>query len=289
MSKVLIVTHENCSDGFTCLVILKDKYKNADVLQMAPGKPFPEIDNYDLVIMSDIAFSQEDLLRVSKQSTKLVVLDHHKDNKDCLSTWSDKPDNVEIIFDMNKCGAILSWEYVNPGKDIPYVVKYVDDRDRWIWAEMFSKEINRALYDEGYFSSEQKLSNLMVFSQDQLIKKFQINGNKILYEEKKVINSIVDKHYYRKFGNIKVLFADNCPPYLRSDVGNKLAKKSETNIGAVWRSFEDKTIGVSIRAVGDICISEVIDGARGHPKAAGISCQDIDEFNETFIKVETSF
>jgi hypothetical protein len=87
----------------------------------------------------------------------VIVLDHHKSAKQDLETLMfDPPGNLKITFDMNKSGAMLSWDFFGPmwGKDkplrTPRLISYVQDRDLWRWELTCSEEVNTAIYCRQY-------------------------------------------------------------------------------------------------------------------------------------------
>lgn len=293
--KVLNITHKNCQDGFTAHAIVKMIYPECDVLQVFPGKDISVDDvvatgvDMDIILMTDISFSKECLTALAEKTKKLVVLDHHTTAKRLLQDepWTNKPDNIEVIFDMNKCGAILTWEYLFPTKkhpltsfDMPALAKYVDDRDRWQWKMPQSKEVNRGLFEKMDFSDTESLQKYFDWSQEQLIEEFAPIGKEIIDQENIIIQSLLENSYLVKYtyGNktYEICMADDCPPHLRSEVGHHLAKKSKDFIGATWRNFDDGTTGVSAR-VFENRVDLTTIGFKGHPPAAGMGLSGGEE------------
>jgi oligoribonuclease NrnB/cAMP/cGMP phosphodiesterase (DHH superfamily) len=80
---------------------------------------------------------------------RTVVLDHHKTAQEALSNWTDKPENLEIVFDMNRSGAGITWDYFSASHDDlplrPPLIDYVEDRDIWKFALSDSKIINSVI------------------------------------------------------------------------------------------------------------------------------------------------
>jgi oligoribonuclease NrnB/cAMP/cGMP phosphodiesterase (DHH superfamily) len=285
--KVLVITHKNCQDGFFSQCVVKKKYPDATVLQLYPGTHLPQIEeSYDIIYMTDISFLIDEMTELSKQTTLFIVLDHHKTAKEELNKWINKPKNVQCIFDMDRCGAVITWNYIYPGTEVPSVIKYVDDRDRWMWKQPSSREINRGLFEANVVDDEKNAIKLFTYTNKQLYDEFYETGKNIIDTEKIIMDELLTKSYNRSYtfnDNIYIItFVDDCPPHLRSDVGNLLAEKSCCHVGATWRVFEDTTVGISLRRVMDFDLTTI--GAKGHPGAAGISVSSIEEFDKMFIK-----
>lgn len=54
-------------------------------------------------------------------------------------------ERFSLTFNTQKSGAILAWEAFQKEAPIPDLIRYVDDRDRWVWLLPFSEEISEAL------------------------------------------------------------------------------------------------------------------------------------------------
>lgn len=278
--RVLNITHRNCPDGFVASVLVKSIYNTAEVMECAP-EDIPEIkSDYDIIIITDMAFSKEVLTDMSTKTEALIVLDHHLSNRDIFE-WDTPPANTIIVGDMSKCGAMLTWNYLYPAQPPPPVVEYVDDRDRWVWKLPHSKEINRGLYELGYFKSYDSMVTLFSLSAEELYNLCYTKGAQAIQRDQALIGDLVTTSYYRTYGDIDVLFVDQCPPELRSDVGNVLAGYSRSHIAGSWRQDVDK-ISVSLRALTPVVIPDLIPIARGHPGAAGVSFPNYEAFITTF-------
>lgn len=93
------------------------------------------------------------------------------------------------IFDMSKSGAVLSWEYFHPDIPLPRVLKYVQDRDLWLFKEENTKaalEGMRAsgqIYDFEFWTKMTESVNL-----DDCIR----SGRNIIKYQQNVIKETVD-------------------------------------------------------------------------------------------------
>jgi nanoRNase/pAp phosphatase (c-di-AMP/oligoRNAs hydrolase) len=139
MKDLVLFYHANCSDGFGAAYSFWKKFGNE--IDMIPLGHYDRADlNLEdyrdkIVYMADICLEREDLLKLNSIAKKLVVLDHHK------SAQEDVGDLDFCIFDMNKSGSVLAWEYLFD-TPVPYLLRCIEDRDIWRWNVKLSREVN---------------------------------------------------------------------------------------------------------------------------------------------------
>ncbi len=127
-NRPLIIHHHPCPDGFGaayaawCSLGDRAEYIGADYSNV------PEIDvmGRDVYVL-DFSFPRQVLESIRTQARSLVIIDHHK------TACEDLHGFPGAIFDMDKSGARLAWEYFHPGKPVPMLLQYVEDRDIWAW------------------------------------------------------------------------------------------------------------------------------------------------------------
>ena len=133
--KTYVLYHKNCFDGFCSAWVAKQALEDAIYIPIAYGEPVPEMEDGSTIYLLDFSFSRQILQQLNFSSKKLVVLDHHK-------TAQEACDGLDFcIFDMDRSGATLTWDYFFPGKLRPTIVAYTEDRDLWRFALPSSKEI----------------------------------------------------------------------------------------------------------------------------------------------------
>lgn len=134
-----------------------------DVAEVNPetGRPF-EKDGFwkysgrDILIV-DFSYSLGTLRAMAAEARSILVLDHHKTAREDLDQldypipayvdrsfrikeWLDdpisanNPPNLAAIFDMNRSGAGLAWDYLHPGEPRPHIIDLIEDRDLWRFA-----------------------------------------------------------------------------------------------------------------------------------------------------------
>lgn len=94
------------------------------------------------VVFVDICPKAEVLVRLAGVVPEgVLVLDHHKSAQEDLKDFVDSPiPNLEVVFDMSKSGAALSWEHFCGHK--PILVQHVEDRDLWKFKLDLTRELN---------------------------------------------------------------------------------------------------------------------------------------------------
>ena len=78
------------------------------------------------VYICDFSYPKQALERLRNSVNTLVILDHHKTAQEALKDFPG------AIFDMNRSGAMITWNYFHPGVTPPKLLEYVQDRDLWL-------------------------------------------------------------------------------------------------------------------------------------------------------------
>ena len=132
---ILCIYHKDCNDGLAAAAVVvlyaQQEQREIDCTACHHGDPLPDTTGYSFVIIVDFSFSRKILVDLSNKLTKrrasLKVIDHHKTAEEDL--WG----LPFCIFDMNECGATLAWKTFFPDKEMPLLLRYVRDRDLWLW------------------------------------------------------------------------------------------------------------------------------------------------------------
>ena len=134
----LILYHgKGCSDGYAAALAAwifyagKAEFLGLDHGQVQSLADLPPLAGRAVYIL-DFSFPQE-ILRAMEDAgvAKLVLLDHHKSAAEKLSGFACRCGVLH--FDMSKSGARLAWEFFHPDRELPALVRYVEDRDIWAW------------------------------------------------------------------------------------------------------------------------------------------------------------
>jgi uncharacterized protein len=164
--KTYVLYHASCWDGFCAAWIAKKSLPaDTEFIPVQYGQPEPAMKAASTVYVLDFSYKREQMRNLLSQMQKVVVLDHHKTAQAELADLSDeftmRPDLINnipgselpvIVFDMERSGGRLTWDYFfgdehrkrysNPDDLRPWLVDYTEDRDLWRWKLDWSREIN---------------------------------------------------------------------------------------------------------------------------------------------------
>lgn len=263
--------HKHCMDGFGALAaycVGYDHNKDDVIIPMSYGDSY-NLDGVDEVVMLDFSVKSDVMEDICAKVLTVLVIDHHKTAKEELEKCK-AIGNLELVFDMEKSGAVLAWEYFNPHDgNIPLVLEYIQDRDLWNWDLDNSKEISAYLKHQGY-KDNIWLQNL--FSHVILSDKAE-EGKLILEVQRGIYKEICEKAKFTSLNGDPVISVNS--PIFQSDIGDYLNQKIiNENLPqkyvVIWWDEEKDTV-YSLRSRGDFDVSEVALKYKGggHKNAAG--------------------
>ena len=143
--KTYVLYHGNCPDGFGAALAAWLKLgDSAEYIPVSYGKPLPDMLPGSKVFILDFSYPETVLMALSARMARVVVLDHHATAQADLEGIHLQGDESEVIFDMEKSGAVLAWEFFQ-GEEVPEFFLYLQDRDLWQWSLPESEEISCAL------------------------------------------------------------------------------------------------------------------------------------------------
>ncbi|CAG8784258.1 21095_t:CDS:2 [Cetraspora pellucida] len=275
-----IIYHKDCSDGFGAAYSAWKRLGNNAVYHAAQHSTPPPQDIQDKRIgIFDFSYPKTTLKELKKQAKIIAVVDHHKSARDDL--LSEDEDTKNYFFDMNKSGARLAWEFFWPDKEVPLLIRYIEDKDLWRFSLPKSREFSAfwvtipfqfELYDQ-YVKDE------------SLIEKAIESGTIILNYVQNRVSFIKDKDMFKRKMTVNIIDDDKKPqiknytvfvtnaPLWQSDLGNSLANIDGSDFGMVF-SYDGtlKRYNVSLRSTNEKAdVSQVAKafGGGGHRNASG--------------------
>lgn len=255
----LCIYHGNCADGFTSAWVVRkalgeDVQFHAGVYQDAP----PDVEGKD-VLLVDFSYKRIVLEQVREKAASVVVLDHHKTAEADLK---DLP-GVQTVFDMNRSGARITWDYFFPNQAPPQLLLHVEDRDLWRFALRKTREIQASVFAYPYEF------NVWDFLMSADMEQLAVEGEAIERKHFKDIRELVTVVTRpMKIGGHIVPIA-NLPYTLTSDAGHLLAKGNPF-AGCYWDTPTGRVF--SLRSTDEgMDVSEVAKqyGGGGHRNASG--------------------
>jgi uncharacterized protein len=126
----------DCPDGLAAAWIAHKAYPEAEIIgcwYQCEESDLPVFESGDRAIIVDFSFPADILQRWSDSGVEILLIDHHKTAMEHLGNVSQFSEHFkgEIKFDMEECGATLTWKHFYPNNPVPTFLKYVKDRDLW--------------------------------------------------------------------------------------------------------------------------------------------------------------
>lgn len=266
----LILYHgRNCPDGFAAALAAWLYYAGqAEFLGLDHGD-IKSVDDLPAlagraVYILDFSFSPEITRQIEERCAKLVMLDHHKSAADKLSGFACRCGVVH--FDMHKSGARLAWEFFQPEQALPDLVRFVEDRDIWVWQYPESAAFLAALDMEPF--EFERWRNIAAFDAAQLAS-YVVRGHAMDEKFSKLATDIAEGAQPLSFNGQHGLMV-NAPGVFHSLVGEILCKKSGT-FALMWSVDKSGQVKAGLRSErGFSCIplAESMGGG-GHAQACG--------------------
>lgn len=291
---IKIIYHKNCMDGlasaFIAKTTLEKKCLEVECIAIQYGEEsilFGEnekqqlnepLSKEDTIYFVDFSLKRHLMIELSLMVKEIIVLDHHKTAEENLRGLEEELENITIIFDMNKSGTTLCYEYFfDSGLTKKEVFNYIADRDLWKWELPQSKEINEYLRFIIKPNDLESFKNMYVSFHESW---FGENGSLLLSQINKQVASKV-----KKVQDIKILDIDfkiiNATENI-SELGNKICEEYNTP-AIIYFITEDNQVVLSFRSLDtlpDVSIVAAALGGGGHRNACGCTLS----FN-TFMKL----
>ncbi len=249
----VILYHAECTDGFGAAWALWKRFASARFLAVKHGLPPPaDLDGRGVLIV-DFSYPRPILEDIHAKAASLLVLDHHITAQKALAGLP------YARFDQKKSGAVLAWEWAHD-KPVPWLLRYIQDKDLWQWALPGSREINAALSSYPY--DFQVWDHLR--QQDLLLE-----GKAILRYENELVGKIVEEAVWVSFQGEKVPAVYSS--ILTSQLGERLNNGAPFCI--IWHERNDRRyFSLRSREGGaDVGAIAAAYGGGGHTHAAGFS------------------
>lgn len=296
MTKPLCIYHGNCADGFTAAWAVWKRFGDAwDYHAGIYGNAPPDVGARDVVIV-DFSYKRRQLEEMRQRAASVAVLDHHKTaaedlapggNFISMSAWANQPGDlfekllldraidlnegarsVQVLFDMDRSGAGIAWDFFHHDKPRHPIVNYVEDRDLWRFALPQSRDFSANLFSLPYdFHAWDRVA--LAMDDDRKRQAFLDEGGAIERKHHKDVAELVGACKRRMFiGGVEV-FAASLPYTLTSDAGHLMAQ-GEPFAACYWDTPEGRVF--SLRSTDDGAdVSEIakLYGGGGHKHASG--------------------
>lgn len=282
----------DCPDGIAAAYVASLAHPDAEIIGWTyQSENLPKTQLGDRLIIVDFSFKGDVIENWIRQGVELVVLDHHKTAEQELSrfltgNFADQllnRDKYDIRFEMEECGATLTWKYFFPNEPMPPFLEYVRDRDLWDFVLPKSEEIHEAVV--ALRRSFYLFDMLCLMSREELLRFISPIGEKLLEPKRKAIADAALRYQWDNVAGYKVplvrLNPDGSEDRLTSDICMKLYRDIPeapfvacvANDGSYYSLRSDKNKPDGGFDVGDLALSQ---GGGGHRNAAGFSISNND-------------
>lgn len=273
----LCIYHGGCTDGVAAAWAVWKAHSDCVFYPGVYGKepPLHLVDDDTEVILVDFSYKRPVLESIIEEAGNVIVLDHHKTAARDLEPLL----NGGLVvgeFDMDRCGAMMAWDYFHNSADRPALLKLIDAQDRWLPTRDAPTIMALRSYPHRPADESQWAWDELMTVWDGLM---TVNGLRRLREDGLAIH-----RYYRQrvdetkphaapmtIGEYRDVPVVNAPYYLASDVAGELAEDADVGIAACWWRNRDGSVTFSLRSCGGVDVAALAEqfGGGGHAGAAG--------------------
>jgi len=272
-----VIYHKDCMDGLASAFIAHSSFLEAEEEAEFYPMHYNEVNNvYDMPIAEedhiyilDFSLPEKMIRELSCKVSEIYIIDHHKTAEHLTQL---NINNVDIIFDNEQSGAMLTFDFFNLQKGTnplePELFEYVQDRDLWKWELPGSKEVSAALALTVEKNNIKSFKDAYWQYQDN-IDLFKRIGMIALKTQYKQVSEKVDKCFDIKLlgQHFKIINAtENI-----SELGNAICNKYEVPAIMFFYTSLD-TVVISFRSLDHLTdvsvIAQQFDGG-GHKMSSG--------------------
>lgn len=292
--KKLCIYHGKCADGFTAAWVVRMAL-GAENLEFFAGtyqEPPPDVTGRDVIIV-DFSYKRPVLMEMAAKANTILILDHHKTAAEDLTGLSsikyysvqDMRDEAEFmathpiyaVFDMERSGAGLAWDFFNPAQPRPALVAYAEDRDLWRFLLKRSREVSAYIFSFDYtWGNWDNLAHML----DQEPELVMDGGSAIERKHHKDVAELVEACKRRmRIGGVEV-WAASLPYTLTSDAGHLMAK-GEPFAACYWDTAQGRVFSLRSTDEGqDVSAVAKQYGGGGHRNTSGfkVPLSEIHQF-----------
>lgn len=260
-----VLYHSRCIDGFGAAWAAREYLGGrAEYHAAFYGGPLPEFEPESTIYMVDFCLKRPELVSLLAAGHDVIVLDHHKTAEADVAALEGAA-GFESVFDMNKSGAVVTWEYFHAGKPLPKLLQWIQDRDIWKWEVEGTDAATEALMSYPFdFAIWDKLAA----DPDRLLNE----GDALIRCREKVIEETLGRVYFSNVGGHKVPVV-NSDSYISKLLNRMCTEYPDYPFAAGWNMRANGSRKWSLRSVGDFDVSAVAAkfGGGGHKNAAGFT------------------
>ncbi|WP_346829408.1 phosphohydrolase [Pseudomonas abietaniphila] len=272
-TSTICIYHANCADGFgAAWVVRKALGSDVEFHAASYGEPAPDVTGKDVVVV-DFSYPLQTLVMMSQVAESVLVLDHHKSAQTQLDTVPaaginhlDAPQDIgrlHALFDMNRSGAGIAWDYFFPDAPRPALINHIEDRDLWRFSIPGTKAITAAIFS---YPHDFEVWDYLAETD---LRELALEGSAIDRKHQKDVKHLVETTRREMLIGGHTVPVANLPPTMASDAGSLLAKGSPF-AACYWDTSDARQFSLRSTDEGED-VSQVATqyGGGGHRNAAG--------------------
>jgi uncharacterized protein len=265
MSRTIILYHGSCPDGTAGAYAAWKKFGDgAEYIPLSRHEdaPIEACKGADLYFI-DFMYDRETMDKFLAVANSLTALDHHAGVEDVTRAMPS------FVYDVDRSGAGIAWEYFHPGTKVPLLLQYIQDGDLYRFLLPESHAMLSYIYTKPFdFASFDTLSAEL--ETDAGREKALALGRAYSEHNEILMQQIANNAELVTFEGHVVYLASTSRQFA-SYVGNTLAKKRGPL--ALVASVRPEGLRVSLRTDGSVDVAKIAQkfGGNGHPNAAAFS------------------
>jgi len=257
---VILYHGGGCPDGFgSAWAAYKALGHKAIYLPVNYGEELPEEIKGANVAIIDFSYKRPVMESLISWAKDYIVIDHHESAQRELEGLDN------CIFDMNHSGCVLSWNFFHPGREVPDMLLYVEDRDLWKWKIKKSEHYLYCLDTIGYsFDEWDKFSKTKTSTNIAM-------GSCIADFNNRQIERAVKAAKPGRLLNTDMMVVNITDKSITSKALNELAKDYYGVALGWYYDHEEDVTNCSFRSDGRVNVAKLAEklGGGGHFKASG--------------------
>jgi len=245
----MVIYHHPCQDGMGAALAAWLRWRDAIFVPSNYGDTPPNVAGLNVLIV-DFSYKRAELEAMGLLAASIVILDHHKTaaaDLEPFRRFADKPERFTLptitlmiadlqrgsypvilaCFDMERSGAMMTWNFAHPGKPAPELIEAIQDRDLWRFHRPHSEAIATFLRTMPHELTSWAALLEVPFAQLARDAAMMLTYHRALIE---MVAKNAESDTIDDVAAVRV----NCPYFLASDVGNLLLDRQPDVVAALW-------------------------------------------------------
>lgn len=280
----VVIYHGGCVDGWTSAMIAHQYFDGAcELYPGVYGDPPPLALCKDAnVLLVDFSYKRDVLVEIGKVAKSVLILDHHKtaehDLREFIVPWPVAlpwlpVSGIAAIFDMDRSGAGLTWDYLFSNDKRPSLVNSVEDRDLWRFNFPATKQVHAALSS---YPFEVSMWKALIELDETVDGHMSIvaQGQAITRRNQQMLDDVYSAGLRKIVWSGHRVWVCNAPFFFASDLGHMMGH--DMPFAATYYDRSDGKRVWSLRSSPNgVDVSEIAKryGGGGHEHAAGFTSE----------------